>query len=341
MAHAKDIASIKDVAIRADVSVMTVSRAINDPKKLKPDTLKKVQQAIEELGYVPDYSARKVRNGNKTKTIGVLAFDTATSPFSVELNLSIEETARAHGWGCFVINMFKDNNPDYMVDMLLSYRPEGIIVSSMGLKFVKLPKKLLDYRCVFANCECIEKNFACYEPDDEQGQYKIVKELLKAGYRKPLCLHLPTLLIATPRRRYGLERACREFGIDPNQLIHYHMEVGDEHYRDMPSLVLNHIKNGKPQFDSVICGNDRIAFMVYQTLLTEGFKIPQDIGVIGYDNLVGIGDLFMPALSTVQIPHYEIGRLSTLHIINNLENNNKVMVDSPCLIRSSFRKIEQ
>lgn len=341
MALEKDIVSIKDVAIRANVSVMTVSRAINDPKKLKADTLKKVKKAIEELGYVPDYSARKVRNGNKTKTIGVLAFDTATSPFSVDLNLSIEETARAHGWGCFVINMFMDNNPDYMVDMLLSYRPEGIIISSMGLEFVKLPKKLLDYQCVLANCESSEKNFACYVPDDEQGQYKIVKELLKAGYRNPLCLHLPTFHIATPRRRYGLELACREFGIDPNQLNHYHMELGDEHYRDIPSVVLKHIKNGKAQFDSVICGNDRIAFMVYQTLLTEGFKIPQDIGVIGYDNIVGIGDLFMPALSTVQIPHYEIGRLSTLHIINNLEINNKVMVDSPCLIRSSFKKIEQ
>lgn len=86
----------------------------------------------------------------------------------------------------------------------------------------------------------------------------------------------------------------------------------------------------------MICGNDRIAFMVYQTLLTRGIRIPQDIAVLGYDNLVGIGNLFLPPLSTVQLPHYEIGRLSTLHIINGESHREKVLVDSPRLLRESF-----
>ncbi len=111
---------------------------------------------------------------------------------------------------------------------------------------------------------------ASYIPDDEQGQYDAVKAPLAAGYRHPLCLHLPASQLATIRRRQGLERACREAGIEPDHLIHSYMGQGDEHYHDIPAVVLAHIREGKPGFDSVICGNDRIAFMVYQTLLGQG-----------------------------------------------------------------------
>ena len=113
------------------------------------------------------------------------------------------------------------------------------------------------------------------------------------------------------------------------------MAFGDEHYRDIPAMLLARLKQGKPQFDSVVCGNDRIAFMVYQTLLAQGLRIPQDVAVVGYDNMVGIGDLFLPPLSTVQLPHYEIGRLSALHIINGDSHRDTVKVPSPWLPRES------
>ncbi|HDR2544597.1 LacI family DNA-binding transcriptional regulator [Enterobacter ludwigii] len=330
------MASLKDVAKLANVSLMTVSRVLNDPKRVKPETLSRVQEAILQLNYVPDLSARQVRRvGSRNKTIGVLALDTVTTPFSVEITLSIEETARAYGWNSFVVNMFTDDNPDDIVDLLLAHRPGGIIFTTMGLREVSIPPRLLEHPCVLANCENTGEPVASYIPDDEQGQYTAVQALLAAGYSRPLCLHLPVNHLATRRRRQGLDRACREAGIDPDTLEHCYMQFGDEHYRDIPEMLLAHIVQGKPQFDSVICGNDRIAFMVYQTLLTQGIRIPQDIAVLGYDNLVGIGNLFLPPLSTVQLPHYEIGRLSTLHIINGDTRRDKVLVESPWLRRES------
>lgn len=99
------MASLKDVAKLANVSLMTVSRALNTPERLKPETLARVQAAIAETNYVPDLSAKKIRGARATpSTIGVLALDTVTTPFSVEITLSIEETARAHGWNSFVVN---------------------------------------------------------------------------------------------------------------------------------------------------------------------------------------------------------------------------------------------
>ncbi|KQN42897.1 transcriptional regulator [Serratia sp. Leaf50] len=331
------MASLKDVAKLANVSLMTVSRALNSPERLKPDTLAAVQAAISELNYVPDLSAKKVRGARATpNTVGVLALDTVTTPFSVEITLSIEETARAHGWNSFVVNMFSDDSPETMVDLLLSHRPSGIIYTTMGLRQVPVPPKLLSLPCVLANCESLHEPVASYIPDDEQGQYEGVKALLQAGYRRPLCLHLPAQHLATIRRRKGLSRACREAGIDPDTLLHRYMDFGDEHYRDIPAMMAAHMPQGKPTFDCVVCGNDRVAFMVYQILLAQGLRIPQDVGVLGYDNMVGIGDLFLPPLSTVQLPHYEIGRLSALHIINGDRHRETVRVESPWLQRESM-----
>lgn len=124
-----------------NVSLMTVSRVLNDPKRVKPETLARVQEAITQLNYVPDLSAQQIRRvGTRNKTIGVLALDTVTTPFSVEITLSIEETARAYGWNSFVVNMFTDDNPDDIVDLLLAHRPGGSFLLPWGcVKSVFLP----------------------------------------------------------------------------------------------------------------------------------------------------------------------------------------------------------
>jgi DNA-binding LacI/PurR family transcriptional regulator len=137
--------------------------------------------------------------------------------------------------------------------------------------------------------------------------------LLAAGYRNPLCLHLPPT-IWPPCAVAGLERACREAGIDPDTLVHSYMAFGDEHYHDIPAVV-----------QAISARESRVrrgylrqrSHRVYglSDAAGAGIRIPQDVAV-GYDNMVGIGDLFLPPLSTVQLPHYDIGRLSALHIIN-------------------------
>ena len=147
------MASLKDVARLANVSLMTVSRAINNPELLKPETLKQVQQAIESLNYVPDFSARKIRGkGSRVSTVGVLALDTATTPFSVEIILSIEQTARQFGWSSFVVNITSSEDSERAVRQLLSQRPDGIIYTTMGLREVTIPEGLHNNRLVLANC---------------------------------------------------------------------------------------------------------------------------------------------------------------------------------------------
>ncbi len=147
------MASLKEVAQLAAVSLMTVSRAINEPQRLKPETLARVQTAISALNYVPDFSARKMRGrSTKVSTLGVLALDTATTPFSVELLLSIELTAREFGWSSFLVNITSQEDSKRAVSQLLSQRPDGIIFTTMGLREVEIPERLLDKNLVLANC---------------------------------------------------------------------------------------------------------------------------------------------------------------------------------------------
>ncbi|EPL9569487.1 LacI family DNA-binding transcriptional regulator [Providencia rettgeri] len=331
------MASLKDVARLANVSLMTVSRAINSPELLKPDTLKQVQQAINTLNYIPDFSARKIRGKNsKVSTVGVLALDTATTPFSVEIILSIEQTARQYGWNSFVVNITSKEDNDRAVRQLLSQRPDGIIFTTMGLREVAIPESLHQSLLVLANCVGTNKSFPAYIPDDFNGQYKAVERLIEKGYRKPLCLYIPQETLAGKTRRKAVEAAWKNANLPPENLMQYHLELGDEHYMDVITLIGSHFQNKKPDFDVIICGNDRVAFLAYQVLLSRGLHIPNDVAILGYDNMIGVGNLFYPPLSTVVLPHYQLGQQAALHIIEGRQQQDIQYVACDLLERRSF-----
>lgn len=334
------MASLKDVAKLAAVSLMTVSRAINHPEQLKPETYMRVKQAIDQLNYVPDLSARKIRGDRRVApTIGVLALDTATTPFSVEILQSIEKTARQFNWNTFVVNLFNDTETESAIELLLSQRPDGIIFTTMGLRKIHLPEKLYGNNLVLANCITDDISVASYIPDDFTGQYQAMLELIHCGFKRPLCIYLPEDVLASQLRRKGLEKAWTETGNACADLIQYHLDYGDEHYIDTVSILKSHTNRGYPDFDVVVCGNDRIALLVYQYLLTQGLRIPQDISVLGYDNMVGIGDLFLPGLTTVELPHMAIGQEAALHLIEQRQENKTCLLPCPLLKRGSLKHL--
>ncbi|CNH72433.1 LacI family sugar-binding transcriptional regulator [Yersinia aldovae] len=154
-------------------------------------------QAIETLNYVPDFSTRKMRgNTTKTSTLAVLAWDTATTPFSVEILLSIELTAREFGWNSFLVNLTSQEYSRRAVNQLLAQRPDGIIFTSMGLRQATIPERLGDKNIVLANCVSENPSNPSYIPDDFDGQYQAMKVLLRRGYQRPLCIYLPEWKIA-------------------------------------------------------------------------------------------------------------------------------------------------
>lgn len=133
--------------------MMTVSRVMHNAESVRPATRNRVLQAIQTLNYVPDLSARKMRaQGRKPSTLAVLAQDTATTPFSVDILLAIEQTASEFGWNSFLINIFSEDDAARAARQLLAHRPDGIIYTTMGLRHITLPESLYGENIVLANC---------------------------------------------------------------------------------------------------------------------------------------------------------------------------------------------
>lgn len=333
------MASLKDVAKLAGVSLMTVSRALNCPDKLSKETYQHVKQAIAQLNYVPDVSALKIRGDSKVPDlIGVLALDTATTPFSVELLQAIEKTSQQNNCNTLIVNLFDDGSSEKAINTLLSYRPTGIIFTSMGFRQVTIPAKLYKTRLVLANCITNDINVASYVPDDYQGQYDAMKTTIDKGYRKPLCIYLSQKTLAGKIRRQAVEQAWQDHGLNIDTITSYHLnlDLGDEHYLETIEIIKHYFANKSSDFDIIVCGNDRIALLVYQVLLGLGYKIPQQIAVLGYDNMVGIGELFYPPLTTVELPHYQIGEQAALHIINRSTDTKQHKIPCPLRQRESL-----
>ncbi|WP_392565624.1 LacI family DNA-binding transcriptional regulator [Utexia brackfieldae] len=332
------MASLKDVAKLAGVSLMTVSRAINSPDKLSKATYISVKKAIDQLNYVPDVSALKIRGDRKVpQLIGVLALDTATTPFSVELLQAIEKTAQLHHCNTLIVNLFDAQDAEQAINTILSYRPNGIIFTSMGFRQVSIPAKLHDKHLVLANCITRDIEVASYVPDDYQGQYQAIEMIIKKGYKKPLCIYLSQTTLAGKIRRQAVEQAWQDHDLDINKLTTFHLnlDLGDDHYLETITIIEQYFKDQQAPFDIVICGNDRIALLVYQVLLGLGYQIPSQIAVLGYDNMVGIAELFYPPLTTVQLPHYQIGEQAALHLINRLSDTTEHKIACPLLERKS------
>jgi DNA-binding LacI/PurR family transcriptional regulator len=324
---------------------MTVSRVLNYPQLVAEPTRERVQASIRELDYLVNDLAQPLGKPRRP-VIGILALNVATTPYSVSITFAVEQLAREQGWRTYLINTFSDNPPANVLDSLLSLRPEGVVFATMGHRIVNVPERLIRGGVVLANCQTSQKGVACYVPDDEQGQYEGVLKLLEQGYRRPLCIHLPEGSPAGSLRRKGIQRAFKEFNIAEKDQVHAVLNPKPENiqpvqFRDEPDFLqtvsfLDEAVSRRPRPDCVICANDRVALVAYQYLLSRGLRIPQDVGVLGFDDMVGVGGLFLPPLSTIRLPHEEIGRAAASHVILKRKKPGIYRVKCPFVSRASF-----
>ncbi|HGY3149921.1 TPA: LacI family DNA-binding transcriptional regulator [Morganella morganii] len=332
------MASLKDVARLASVSLMTVSRAINNPELLKPETLRQVQHAIDVLNYVPDLSARKIRGKNTNLScMGVLAIDTASAPFSVEILLAIEQCARKYGWDSFVINISSGDDLTRAVRQILSRRPDGIIITGAQLCGINIPELLRDKNLVLTNCfDPDNPALPAYIPDDYHGQYDATEYLIRRGYRRPLCIWPPVELLSSGLRRDAVQHAWLNAGLSVSGLIQHNIKQSDIYYRDVITLIERYTDGNSPLFDCIICGNDQIAFIAYQVLLRRGISVPEQAGILGFENMTGTGELFYPPLTTICSPYCLLGEAAALHLIEERGSTARTYVPCRILTRDSL-----
>ncbi|MER2493184.1 LacI family DNA-binding transcriptional regulator [Catenovulum sediminis] len=307
--------TIKQVAKRAGVSFKTVSRVVNNDPTVKAENREKILAAIEELGYQPNLAARMVRKKN-SDVIGFISDEISTTPSSVDILRGAQDRAWELGKTLMVFNLdHKKPTPIKLLEECRQHRAEGVIYGAMYHQPVELPETFDKQPTVMVNCFDPNVERASIVPDDQQAAYDVTMQLLNKGYKRIAFLNLNPEIVAAKLRLAGFEQALQEFNIEQsNYLVETVERVIDGHTSDVTREVAERvIEEFKP--DAILCGKDLVALRLYFVLEHKGLRVGQDIGVASFDDWDCIPQLLVPALSSVALPYYQMGRAAVSRIV--------------------------
>ena len=336
--------TIHDVALKAGVTATTVSRVINNHQYVSAETRALVLQTIKNMDYRPRLSARHLRT-QATRLIGVLADQITTSPYGFNMVRGAQDEAWKNKQVMMVFNVNdKKARIEEVIEELIEREVEGVIYASMLYKEVALPQLLNKIPTVLSNCYEKRARFMTFLVDEVTGGYDATKILINKGHQRIAFLNLTS----DPKRRSSAERligyrkALEEHGIAfDKELLHYtehKLLAGYQH-------TLNLMQLEKPP-TAIFCGNDRTALECFNALKELGIKIPDDVSIVGYDNHPDIGEHLHPTLTTVELPHYQLGREAMSYLTNcssdgdTVSEPSTVLVKCPLIFRNSVKDLD-
>ncbi|MDE0611052.1 MAG: LacI family DNA-binding transcriptional regulator [Anaerolineaceae bacterium] len=298
--------TLKDVARAAGVSTKTVSRVVNNDRHVSDALRQRVLRAIEDLDYRPNLVARHMRT-QKTRLVGLVTDEIGTTPFSGNLLRGAQEAAWQHG--LLLLACHTGGNPEteaHAVDLLLERQVEGIIFAAMYHREVHPPERLQQRPAVLLDCFTADDRFPAVVPDEHEGGYLATRHLLQSGRRRIAMINGKRGFPGTEGRVAGFRHALAEAGLPLDESLLVYGDWWQEHGYVQALRLLD-----LPQPpDAFFCGNDRIALGVYDALRERNLRIPQDVAVIGFDNMELIAAHSRPGLTTMALPHHEMGRLA-------------------------------
>jgi len=337
MARRYKAATMKDVAERAHVSVATVSRVINSDPSVSEVNRSAVTAAIEQLGY-----ALKPAQAEKGELRVGLVIPDVTNPYFGVLMQGITNVARVHHVEVILCNA--DWNADtehYHLENLLERGVDGIIHIPFRETVDPIISDLIDeqFPVVFLDREYPIENSCSVTSNNDEGAYQAVTYLLNLGHREIVFMSGPRHLSTSILRREGFERGLTEFGVQHRpELILYGDTTQESAYHEMLKLLES--EGDKPSFTAVCASNDQMAYGAWQALETKGCHIPQDISVIGYDDIPFSSFI---SLTTIAQPGNEIGRnalILLMDLINGRrEPPHRIVLRDSLIIRRSCRRI--
>jgi LacI family transcriptional regulator len=346
------MSTIYDVARRAGVSPKTVSRVLNSDGPVGEKTRQAVEAAMRELGYVRSNAARMMR-AQKSGIIGLItgAISTKNQPSTQQglpdlfIVQGIQRALETSGMTVMIADTAgRNDRVPHLIDTFLSHRVEGLIYVAEYHQEVNLPQLPEDTPLVLANC-FDTRGTPSVVPDDRRLQADLVRRLIAAGHRRIAYLSLRPDMVAGRLRPLGYRDALAEAGLpfDAALLIHVDFdqpEIGPQLLWDTIDRMLR-----LDQPPTVLCcGNDQMAMMVYGILRSMGRKVPDEIGVAGFDNYRAIAETLYPPLSTVELPYTAIGVRAgerLMHLISgeSRDDHSPVLVAGPVHWRASVNEM--
>lgn len=313
---------IKDVAREAGVSTATVSHVINDTKYVTDETRQKVLKAIEKLNFYPNIHARTLASG-KSNIIGLLVSD-ISNPFFPELVKSIEAAAFEHGYNVLLFNTNYDAKraADY-VRRLIELKVAGVALMTAELDpnlFEELENKQV--RVVFTDLGVVNEHMSNIVLDYYAGIEEAVRHLVSLGHERIAHIAGSSRIRSGIIRREAFVTALNRFSPQSDDTLIFEGDFRFESGRMAATSILDL----KELPTAIIVANDMMALGAMQELKAAGIKIPQDISIIGFDD-IAFASLSEPPLTTVCSPRVEIGRRAIEALMTTIERPNQVGVE--------------
>ena len=306
--------TIRDVARRAGVSTMTVSRVINRSGYASEASRRRVEEAVAELGYVPNAVARHLRS-KRTKTIALVLSD-ITNPFFTTIARGVEDVAAPRGYAVMFANTDESEAEeiDYLT-MLVQRQIDGVLLVPAGtsaepfrlLRSQNVPVVVVDRRVSVRSLDEVR----C---DSEAGAYALVRHLVDLGHRRIAVITGRRDISTSVDRVAGYARALEEAGIglDP-RLIRYDSFSLDGGYRLVREILATELRP-----TAIFATNNFIAFGALRALREAGLHVPNDMSLVTFDDLPAEwhDDPFLTVLAQ---PAYELGRRAAALLLDRLE----------------------
>jgi LacI family transcriptional regulator len=297
------VATLKDVAERAGVSVSTVSLVLNgrDAGRVKPAIGERVRRAADELGYAPNLLARSLRT-RQTKTIGLLSDMVATTPFAGRMLKGAQETAWQAGYVLLLIDTGGVAElARSAVRALVQRDVDALVYACMYHREVETPAIPAELPLVVLDGRPSVPTADWVVPDERGGTRAAVEHLLAAGHRR---IGFCTTAEDVPAARERMEAFAATLGAGFDASLVARSESGDVHGGARAASALL-ARPDRPT--ALFCFNDRMAMGAYRAARVAGLSVPGDLSVVGFDDQEHVADALDPGLTTVALPHYEMG----------------------------------
>ena len=316
--------TIKDIAKKAGVSPTTVSRVLNDKPDVSDETKQKIEEVIDELNYNPNGIARGLVL-NKTHTLGLVIPD-ISNPFFPEVAKGIEDKAKEAGYSVIFCNT--DNHiqgEKEAIELMKSKQVDGMIVSLAINQENKQELAELaaeNFPVVQIDRKIPDAGFPAVVIDNQAAAYKATQHLIDLGHTK--IAHISGNLEVKPAqdRLTGFKEALENVGLGSTaEWIREGDYSSESGYREMKELLQ---LDERPT--AVFIANDLMALGAYEAVFEAGLKIPEDISIVGYDD-IEVASVIRPALTTISQPEYQLGVEAAELLIDSLEGADKSQSD--------------
>jgi LacI family transcriptional regulator len=323
-----------DVAREAGVSLMTVSRVVNEKGDVSPATRDAVQAAIDKLGYRPSLIARGLVT-KRTGTLGLVIPDNA-NPFFSEVARAAEQVAYGQGYNVFLCNTEEDVQRELTVLQSLEEKQvDGIVLCSSRLDEDKLREVVEQFPAtVLVNRQLANSTVGTVAVDDEMGGRIATRHLLNGGHRSIGFLAGPATSQSGSQRAAGYRRALESTGITLNPAWIQHCSPTVEGGRQAASNLLA----TQPEVTALFCYNDLVAVGALQACADSGRRVPDDIAVMGCDDTM-LAALVTPPLSTCHVSRHELGTQAMQLLLNQIngcrEKCDEIILQPVLVVRAS------